>query len=317
MTRARATAATLIALGVAPLTGCGSQSGSVVAAGGEPAPRGTMTIAVPTRPHALDPLSASSPVDRLVSRQLFEPLVERLTGPYGDVRHLAGLALSVRPAAGRTLWRIRLRSRVRFQDGSPLDASAVAANAERWRTSPTGQALIPGLVAADAPRPDLVRLIGDQPMRGVRRALASPRLGIVSPRELSTSSGAGARITRTVRAGSGPFELRPGGGGAQVLARNTRWWGTAHGLGPALDQIELRIVPAARARLTLLRRGDVEAAWGLSQAAARRVRRDPLLTSLIGPDTSSIGLERSVRGIASTAAIPLLSEVWLTRIAAG
>ena len=34
MTRARATAATLIALGVAPLTGCGSQSGSVVAAGG-------------------------------------------------------------------------------------------------------------------------------------------------------------------------------------------------------------------------------------------------------------------------------------------
>src|SRR5204863_1101055 len=97
---------------------------------GEPAPRGTMTIAVPTRPHALDPLSASSPVDRLVSRQLFEPLVERLTGPYGDVRHLAGLARSVRPAAGRTLWRIRLRSRVRFQDGSPLDASAVAANAE-------------------------------------------------------------------------------------------------------------------------------------------------------------------------------------------
>jgi peptide/nickel transport system substrate-binding protein len=317
MTRARATAATLIALGVAPLAGCGAQNGSVVAAGGEPAPRGTMAIAVPAGPHELDPLSASSPVDRLVSRQLFEPLVERLTGPYGDVRHLAGLALGVRPAADRTLWRIRLRSRVRFEDGSPLDASAVAANAARWRTTPAGQALLPGLVAADAPRPDLVRLIGDRPMRGVRRALASPRLGIVSPRELSTSSGAGARITRTARAGSGPFELRPGAGGARVLARNTGWWGTAHGLGPALDQIELRIVSHVRTRLGLLRRGDVEVAWGLSEAAARRVRRDPLLTSLSGPDASSIGLERSVRGIDSASAIPLLSEVWLTRIAAG
>ncbi len=317
MGRARATAATLIALGAA-LAGCGSQNGaSVVAAGGEPTPRGTIAIAVPSRPRDLDPLTATAPVDRLVSRQLFEPLVERLTGPYGDVRHLPGLALSVRPAAGGTLWRIHLRSGVRFQDRSALDASAVAANAERWLTSPAGRALLPGLVAADAPRPNLVRLIGDQRMSGVRRALASARLGVVSPRELSNPAGQGARITRTKGAGSGAFELRPGTGAAVVLARNTRWWGTARGLGPALDQVELRIVPSVDARARLLRHADVEAAWGLGTAAAARLRRDPLLTSLVGPGHSSVGLVRSIRGIDSATEIPLLSAVWLTTIAGG
>src|SRR6266536_5661766 len=146
MSSARAPAGTLIALLAVPLAACGSQSEpSVVAAGSEPPARGAMTIAVPSRPRDLDPLTASAPVDRFVSRQLFEPLVERLSGPYGDVRHVTGLALSVRPAAGGTVWRIRLRSRPRFQDGSPIDASAVAANAARWLTSAAGQALLPGL----------------------------------------------------------------------------------------------------------------------------------------------------------------------------
>jgi ABC-type transport system substrate-binding protein len=317
MKKAPAMAGTLVAIAVISVAGCGSQSeSSLVVAGAEPGPRGTMTIAVPSRPHDLDPLTASLPVDRLVSRQLFEPLVERLSGPFGDVRHRAGLALSVRPAAGERLWRIRLRASARFQDGAPIDASAVALNAERWLTSPAGQALLPGLVAADAPRPDLVRLIGDRPMPGMRRALASPRLGLVSPRELSNRSGAGSTITRQARAGSGAFELRQGVPGSVVLARNTGWWGSRHGLGPALDQVELRVVPSERRRTRLLRRGEVEAAWGLGAAAAERVRRDPLLTSLIGPDHASIGLARSVRGIDSASRVPLLSAVWLTTIAA-
>lgn len=310
-------AGTLIAVLVAPLAACGSQSEpSVVAAGSEPPARGAMTIAVPSRPGELDPLTAASPVDRFVSRQLFEPLVERLSGPYGDVRHVTGLALSVRPAAGGTVWRIRLRSRPRFQDGSPIDASAVAANAARWLSSPAGPALLPGLVAADAPRPDLVRLIGDRPMQGVRRALAAARLGLVSPRELSNPLGPGAAITRIAGAGSGAFELRRGGGEPAVLARNTEWWGSRHRLGPALDQVELRAARSSLRRARLLRSGEVQAAWGLGEAVAERLRRDPLLASVIGTDHTSIAFARSVRGIDSATEVPLLSAVWLTTIAA-
>jgi peptide/nickel transport system substrate-binding protein len=303
-------AVAIAAAGVA--SGCGSQSnGSAVAAGGEPPPRGAMTVAVPASPHQLDPLLARSPVDRLVSAQIYEPLVQTLSGPYDDVRRLHGLALAIRPAEGGTLWRIRLRPGVRFEDGSPLDASAVVDNVDRWRVTAAGRAILPGLVAADAPRPDLVRLILSRPLGNVARRLASPRLGIVSPRELRDG-----RIERPGSAGTGPFELRRGGGTGLVLARDTSWWGSRRGLGPALDQVELRVAPSAAERLRLLRRGEVEAAWSLPARAASQLRRDPLLTGTVAPG-GSVGLERSVRGVASATPPPNLAGVWLTTIAAG
>ena len=162
--------------------GCGSDVARPIAAVGGTQPRGSMTITIPVRPGDVDPLRATSPIDALVSRQLFEPLVEKLSGPYGDARRRPGLAVSLRPAKRKTQWRIRLRPSVRFQDGLPLDSSAVVANAARWRTTAAGRALLPGLTAADAPRPDLVRLFFDHPVSGVPRLLASTRLGIVSQR---------------------------------------------------------------------------------------------------------------------------------------
>jgi peptide/nickel transport system substrate-binding protein len=312
----RRVAAASLALALAA-AGCGSSNGGSAGAVAELQPRGAMTIAVPAGPHRLDPLFATGAVDRLVDRQLFEPLVERLSGPYDDVRRLPGLALSARPAERGLLWRIRLRSNVRFQDGSLLDSSAVVANADRWRTTPAGRTLLPGLYAADAPRPDLVRLFLTHPLPDLPRRLASPRLGIVSPRELVPHSGFASTLVRPTEAGTGPFELRRGTGSGVVLARNTRWWGTGHGLGPALDQIQLRIVPGADERVRLLRRGDVEAAWSLPAAAADALGGNPLLTGLPAPANLSVGLERSVRGIEAAIPPPLLSEVWLTSIGSG
>ncbi len=265
----------------------------------------------------IDPLLAKSPVDRLVAGQIFEPLTRRLEGPYDDVRRIPGLALSARPAEGRRLWRVRLRPDVRFQDGGPLDAGAVVANAERWLTTSAGRALLPGLTAADAPRPDLVRLILDRPLADLPRRLASPRLGIVSPGALEPHSGVAARVRSGTGAGTGAFELRGEGGTGIVLARNTGWWGTRHGLGPALDQIGLRVAPNTSERVRLLRRGEAEAAWSLPAGVAARLREDPLLTGIPGPGDRSVGLERSVRGIDSPAPAPALSSAWLTRIGAG
>jgi peptide/nickel transport system substrate-binding protein len=319
MRTARAIAAGLAIATLAALaSGCGSDGASPVAAAGvEPQPRGAITLAVPAPPRELDPLLASAPVDRLVTRQLYEPLVERLSGPYDDVRVLPGLGLSERPTEGGKLWRIRLRTGIRFQDGSPFEASAVVANARRWRTTDAGQALLPGLAAADAPRPDLVRLIFERPLPDLRRRLASPRLGIVSPSALKPRSGIDATLASSGGAGTGAFALRPGTGASAVLARNTGWWGTPQGLGPAFDQIGLRVVPSANQRLRLLRRGDVEAAWALPGAVASRLRRDPLLSGLPAPGGASIGLERSVRGIDAANPPPRLSAVWLTRIGTG
>lgn len=312
-------AASCVALAsVAALTaGCGSSGGGSLAAAGPPQPHGTMTIAVPSRPERLDPLLATTPVDRLVAAQLFEPLVQHLSGPYDDFRRLPGVARSVRPGDGDRLWRIQLRPGVRFQDGRPLDASAVVANAHRWLTSAVGRRLLPGLTAADAPRPDLARLIFDRAEPDVAHRLASGELAIVAPSALRPRSGTAAAFLGPAGAGTGAFELRRGPGRTLVLARNSGWWGTRHGLGPALDQVELRVEPDAGERLRLLRRGDVQAAWSLPPSLAANADGDPLLTSAAVPGDGSIGLERSVRGIGSADGSALLSSVWLTNIGAG
>src|SRR5437762_3156967 len=78
---------------------------------------------------------------------------------------------------------------VHFQDGTPFNADAVLVNSKRWQTSPVGQKLLPHLFAVDAPRPDEVRFLLDQPVPDLVSRLSDPRLGIVSPRALNPQTG--------------------------------------------------------------------------------------------------------------------------------
>jgi len=299
------------------LAGCGSSVGAAGGAGALPTPSGSLSIALPGSPGSLDPLAAATPYDQLLVRQINEPLVERLSGPYGDVRRVAGPALSVRPSEHASVWRVRLRPGIRFQDGARLDAGAVLANSQRWQTTAAGQALLPGLAGADTPRPDLVRFILAGPDPAFEHRLTSPQLGLVSPRALAPGSGAGATLARSSRTGTGPFELRQRSLRQITIARNTGWWGTRRGLGPALDSVMLRYVAAGRERARLLARGDVQVAAGLDPAQAAAVARDPLLEVQRGRGGAALGLERSVRGIDPASGVPALSSTWLTTIAAG
>src|SRR4051794_39178176 len=117
-----------IAALIVACAGCGGGSPESVSPGAARTPGGTLEIAVPKAPGTLDPLLAS-PADLLIARQIYEPLVERLSGPYGDPRRLAGLVTSIEPVAQQTIWRLHLRPNVRFQDGARYNAGAVLANA--------------------------------------------------------------------------------------------------------------------------------------------------------------------------------------------
>jgi ABC-type transport system substrate-binding protein len=305
------------ALAVLAAAGCGDDDGGAGAvgdAGLEPGTGDALVYALAGRARELDPLLARTRPEQVVARQVHEPLVESLTGPFGEVRRQRGLARSWRPSRDREIWRFELRRRVHFQDGTPFNASAVLVNAERWRTLAPGRALLPELVAADAPRPDLVRFILSRPVGDLPRRLASPRLGIVSPAALRPRSGRAADLVRTDRSGTGPFELRERERERIVIARNVAWWGTRLDLGPALDQVEFRAVPTDPERLALLRGGTAQVADSLPRVAVREIRADPLLTFLTGGGREVLGLERSVRGLDSASAIEPLSEVWLTSV---
>src|SRR3954451_22278363 len=162
----RLRAATLLVIGLLALAGCGSGNGGTrVSTGLPPAGGGgTLPSAPPALPSPLDPLAARTRAEQIVSRQLYEPLIERLSGPYAQAAPQAGLALEARPSRDRTTWTVTLRPGVRFQDGTPFNAAAVLANSRRWQSEPGRQTLLPHLFAVDAPRPDEVRFLLDQPV---------------------------------------------------------------------------------------------------------------------------------------------------------
>jgi peptide/nickel transport system substrate-binding protein len=286
---------------------------SAVGAAAPPGAGGTLSWALAERPAEYDPLFASGSAARLVARQTHEPLVAELTRPFDKPRRLPGLAVSVRPSADATIWRLHLRAGVRFGDGAALDAQAVLANVERWRRAGAAAELL-GDPLADAPRPDLVRFILPRPDPAFDRALASPKLAIVSPRAIAAAGGGPIARDAAGATGTGPFELREHAADEITLARNTDWWGAERGLGPGVDQLRFQIAPRSHERLELLRADSVQVAERLTPRQLDRVRREPLLTVVSGPTGGSIASARSVRGVPVGQAAPVLNSAWLTSI---
>src|SRR5215207_1522500 len=305
LVRMRLRAATLAAaLLLVALAGCGddddsgTQRSQLPPAGGG----GTLAYALPSLPGTLDPLAAKDRVAQTVTHQIYEPLLEQLTGPYGQSAAQPGLALSARPSPDRTTWTLTLRLGVRFQDGTPFNAAAVLANSRRWQSDPVGRSLLPDLFAVDAPRPDEIRFLLDNPVPDLLHTLADPRLGIVSPRALKRENDQGGRFLEApTRSGTGPFQAGPG---RLMLSRFSGWWGSPTGLGPALDSVTFVVAPKPSQRLRMLRDGSVQVADPLGRARLRAADADPLLVTVGGPP-KGIGMEGSVRGIDSARAVPV------------
>jgi peptide/nickel transport system substrate-binding protein len=314
----RALRSALALVAVAALAaGCSDDDDRPVPAPGAAVPGagGALAWALSERPTQLDPLFAATPAATLVSRQIHEPLVARLGGPVESARRVPGLALSVFAVDDATVWRLRLRSGVRFQDRTLLNAQGVLANAERWLAFPE-QSGIPEGTLVDAPVPDLVRfrLPASDPSFG--ELLASPRLGIVSPVALRRAGGGAVAAARLSDSGTGPFELRERAADRLLLARNSDWWGSGRGLGPAIDQLEFLVVGNPDERVAMLAEGAVQVASGIGPRERRAVRSDPLLTTVPQEAGGAIGTERSVRGIPPDDPVPSLNAVWQTRIEA-
>jgi ABC-type transport system substrate-binding protein len=312
----RLRAAIFAVLALAALAGCGGGGGSGTESQSRLPPAGgggTLAYALPDLPGTLDPLAAKDRFRQTVSRQVYEPLIEQLSGPYGQTATQPGLVLGVRPSANRTIWSLALRPGVRFQDGTPFNAAAVLANTRRWQTDPRGRALLPHLFAVDAPTPEEVRFLLDQPVSNLPERLSDPRLGIVSPHALEPQSGQRARFLQDVRnSGTGAFEPGAGGPARLELSRFAGWWGSPLGLGPALDGVTFAVAPLPGQRYRMLADGAVQIADPLNAAGLRAAKADPLLDAVGGP-ISGMGLDGSVRGISSRS-VPVLSGVWLTRL---
>jgi ABC-type transport system substrate-binding protein len=142
------------------------------------------------------------------------------------------------------------------------------------------------------------------------------RLGVISPRALRSPSGL-ARLATGRADGTGPFQIHDRDSHRILLARNPRWWGTRHDLGPGVEIVNLRFVPGMKRRLALLHAGTVQVAEDLAPSKVAALRHDPLLTDQVGPAGTGIGLQRGVRDLRPSRGVPVLSRTWLTTIGTG
>ena len=267
-------------------------------------------IAVAGPVDTLDPIFVSNRTERMISRQIFEPLVARIDPPFGTSGARRGPARPIGSEGGGRLWLFELRPNAVFHDGTRLSSDAVLANFDRWVETGLAARLLPELDAVDFPRPGEVRFQLGAPVPDLPRRLSDPRLGLLSPADIPDRA---ARPARLLAAGTGAYELRERQVTRMLLVRVPGWWGEAAGLGPGVNQLDFVFTPRDLARVEQLDSGSVSIADDLGREAAERIADRPLVTS-ISDGAVTIGLSAAVRGLSSVAAAQPLSELWLTKL---
>jgi peptide/nickel transport system substrate-binding protein len=153
-----------------------------------------------------------------------------------------------------------LRDGLKFADGSPVDSSAVEFSFERRTKVNQGPAYMLAQVDSyDTPDPSTFVVHLKQPVSAFLDYMASPygpkivNPAIIQANEVEGDSG--QQYLQTHSAGTGPFEISDFQlGTGYTLTRNPNYWGTA----PALDEVDIKIIPDAASQQLQLEQGDLD-----------------------------------------------------------
>jgi len=264
---------------------------------------GILRVALTADATTLDPWNANDTNTILVTRQIFETLVDYDPAGFKIVPKLAE-TWSV-SSDGR-VWTFALRRGVKFHDGTDLDAAAVVLNFDRARQAAhplrgpalSGSpyrayaALLEGfddasaIVRVEAKDATSVVITTKTPFGPLLADLAMPSFAIVSPKSMRDDPVGWSRPSTRGAAGTGPFVFRPGAWqpGQQIaLDRNPEYWtkdqaGTAV---PYADRVVLRVIKDEAARITELRSGGLDAVRDVTPLTLPAVRGDPNLQLIV------------------------------------
>ncbi len=218
---------------------------------------GVLVVAADTEPRNLNPALVASNGVFFVASKVIEPLAEMAYGQGGLEPRLA-LAWEGSPDGLSVTF--RLRSDVRFHDGTPFSSADVAFCAlELWKKHQNlGRAFFKDLEAVDTPDPStaILRFSAPTPVQLVANAL--PALTAVVPRHLFAGTDVLTNPHNQKLIGTGPFrfvEHRPGQ--FYRLERNPDYWGAPL---PWLDGIVYRVLPDRGAIAAALEAGEIDLA---------------------------------------------------------
>lgn len=208
----------------------------------------TIRIASPWKIGALIP-SAGTALSRT-------GVVETLTMPTAEGDIVGLLAESWTSNDSLDEWRFKIRSGVRFHDGSPLTAETVAANLTNFREQ---SSLGTAPVVSIASEGDEVIISLDRSYSILPAILADWNTGIISAANLTEEPSDSV-------AGTGPYALTDASDPTMLkLSANTGYWGKQ----ATISKVEYLFVPDAQARQAMAQAGEVEFAFSLPVTATQ------------------------------------------------
>lgn len=236
---------------------CSSRSQSEATPGGQH----KIIYGLTLEPSGIDPhINASSELG-IPLRQVYDTLVYRDPTTKDFV---PGLATAWTISDDGLTYTFTLRQNVQFQDGTPFNAQAVAANLDRITSPDTGSQkalfMLGSYTGYEVVDDYTIRLKLSEPFGPLLDSLSQVYLGIASPKALSEYS---LERYQFHQVGTGPFlfdEYVPGD--RIVLKRNPNYWGgpsfyQTAGEG-ALDEIDFRFFTDAATRSIAISSGDAQ-----------------------------------------------------------
>jgi peptide/nickel transport system substrate-binding protein len=285
------------AASTAPSTGTAA-SAEPSAAGGTPKAGGTLVVAVPSDIKWTDPALVDDATSSYVLQQVLETLVTLKPGTGSDI--VGGLAESWTISPDGLTYTFKLRSGIKFQDGTDFNAAAVKFNFDRWINIPKtytdlgytyyidtviGHGDKSTIASTAAPDDTTFVLKLKQPNSAFLVTQTLTPFAISSPKALKDGDASDPDFKNNKYAqggppaavGTGPFVFKEWVLKDHVtLTKNPTYWNAKAG-GPYLDAITFKPISDTTATLNALQSGDVDIAQTLAPNDVPTVTSDTKL----------------------------------------
>lgn len=237
---------------------------------------GNIVFALEDDPIDFDPMRSRAFIDRNVHYQMYDSLVRiDATG-----KIIPWLATSWEVGADGKSVTFKLRSGIKFHDGTDFDADAAKWNLDRYRSTQGSQRTgeLAPIESVEATDKTTLKLTLKAPFAPLLTTLVDRASMMVSRKVVEAT---GDDFTRKAfKAGTGPFILTEAVKDDHItLEKNPSWWGKDKDGSalPYLDKITIRPIKNSDVRLTNLKTGDAHVANNIAGKDVAAVKMESSL----------------------------------------